>query len=62
MQTEKNELSEFLLYVKRSLLLHDSGIKDAELQTGWKMKHDFDYHWATHCIDAIKAIHDYLTQ
>lgn len=57
-----DDLGDIYRDLKRALLLYDSGLKNAQITAVWQMKFSFDAHCATHCIDGIKAIHDYLTQ
>jgi hypothetical protein len=57
-----DDLGDIYHDLKRTLLLYDSGLNGARLQAMWQMKFDFDSHWGTHCVDSIKAIHDYLAQ
>jgi hypothetical protein len=55
-----DDLGDIYRDIKSSLLLYDSGLEDAQLAANWQLKFDFDSHWSTHCIDGLKAIHDYL--
>lgn len=54
-----DDLGDIYRDLKRALLLYDSGHADDQLDALWEIKFSFDHHWSTHCIDAIKAIHDF---
>lgn len=46
--------------IKYSLNIFNSGKPNCEEVALWQFKFDFEYHWGSNCINAIRAIHFYL--
>ena len=57
-----DDLGDIYVDLKRAILLNDSKLDKATQEAPWKLKFDFDYHLADHCMNAMKAIHDYLSK
>ncbi len=55
-----DDLGDIYMDLKRAILLYDSKLEGASQEAHWKLKFDFDYHLADHCMNALKAIHDYM--
>lgn len=57
-----DDLGDIYIDLKRAIFLYDSTLERAKQGAYWKFKFDFDYHLANHSMDAMKAIHDYISK
>ena len=57
-----DDLGDIYIDLKRAILIYDSKRDGAVQNACCKLKFDFDYHLADHCMNAMKAIHDYLSK
>jgi hypothetical protein len=46
--------------LKRGMLAFDEGTVASQEHAIWQFKFNYDFHWATHCINGLSAIHEYL--
>lgn len=57
-----DDLGDIYKDLKRALVFFYTDDIAAKENAIWKFKFDFDYHWGEHCIEALSAIHHYLTE
>ena len=57
-----DDLGDIYVDFKRAILLYDSKLDGAQQEAYWKLKFDFDHHVADHTMNAMKAIHDYMSK
>ena len=46
--------------IKYSLTIFNSGKPDSKEVALWQFKFDFEYHWGSNCISAIRALHFHI--
>lgn len=46
--------------IKYSLNIFNSGKQDSKEVALWQFKFDFEYHWGSNCINAIRALHFHI--
>lgn len=57
-----DDLGDMYKNLKEGLLLFEQENNIAKENAIWQFKFDFDYHWNTHCMEALQAIFQYLSK
>jgi hypothetical protein len=57
-----DDLGDIYKDLKCALLVFEVDDIAAKENAIWQFKFDFEYHWGEHCIEALSAIHHYLTE
>ena len=57
-----DDLGDTYADLKEALIMFDKNEIDAQENAIWKFKFDFDNHWGEHSIEALYAIHHYLSE
>ena len=55
-----DDICDIYLDLKRAMLAFDEGTIASQENAIWEFKFNYDFHWATHCIEGLSAIHEYL--
>ncbi len=55
-----DDICDIYLDLKRSMVAFDLGTIASRERAIWNFKLTYDFHWSTHCIEALNAIHEYL--